>query len=68
MKRARWAFTAMSWAFGLTGGTLSYEHGWLGILGVALLWAGGLTISAAWGLDWPKALSDRWPHLYPPEP
>ncbi len=67
MKRARWSFILISWGLGLMGSILSANEGWLGLVGILCLWAGGFTIASALGLDFPKAMSDRWPDSYPPE-
>lgn len=67
MKRARLAFTLMSLGFGMAGGVLSGKEGLLGFIGVLLIWAGGITIASAFGFNFPKLLSDKWPDLYPPD-
>lgn len=67
MKRARWAFMFMSWGLTIIGGPLSGFQGWLGVVGVLCLWSGGFIIAAAWGINIPKAMSNKWPDHYPPE-
>lgn len=67
MKRARWSFILMSWGLSCLGGGLSAESGWIGVVGVTCLWAAGFTMAAAWGINFPKAMSNKWPDFYPPE-
>lgn len=66
MKRAKLAFTLLSWGMGMIGGVLSVDDGWLGAVGVLFLLSAGFTLASALGCNFPKAMSDRWPHFYPP--
>ncbi len=64
MKRARLAFILMAFGLSFIGGSLVL-HPDVIVAGVFLIWLSGLIIASAYGLNFPKALSDKWPELYP---